>query len=142
MNKQITIREAFTSEEVKHFWKELNAYHIRDIFPDPDSEDRAYFLGNEYRDHMESIHSRSYDRCHYLFFDRDGVEIGFAMPVIYSTEDGKCFLMEFCVYPEFRGNGTGKACAKAFLEWAEEIGAAYTELNCDTTDRIRFWVQP
>lgn len=138
--KHITIREALAAEAIERFWQQLHEYHIRDIFPDPENEDRAYFLDDgQYRAHMESIHSRENDKCHYLFFVRDGQEIGFAMPVIYSTEDGKCFLMEFCVYPEFRGNGTGKACAAAFLEWSETNGAAYCELNCDTQQRQRFW---
>ena len=62
------------------------------------------------------------------------------MPVIYTTEDGKCFLMEFCVYPEFRGNGTGKECAKVLLNWAKENGAFYAELNYGgDIRRERFW---
>ena len=138
MNK-ITIREADTSREVQHFWTELNTYHIRDICPEPDSEDREYFLGEEYRNHMDLLHSREHNKAHYLFFDRDGEEIGFAMAVIYDAEDGKCFLMEFCVYPRFRGNGTGKACAKKFLDWAAENRASYVEINCDTAQRTRFW---
>ena len=142
MNKKenkITIREAVTPTEVEHFWHELHAYHIRDIFPEPQDEDRDYFLSDEYRAHMQKIHDRVDDKCHYLFFDRDGVEIGFAMPVIYNTEDGKCFLMEFCVYPEFRGNGTGKECASVFRDWARNEGAAYVELNVSTSERARFW---
>ena len=31
--------------------------------------------------------------------------------------------MEYCVYPEYRGNGTGKKCAKALLSWAKEHGS-------------------
>ena len=135
----ITIREAAAAREIPHFWEELNAYHIRDIFPDPDSEDREYFLGEEYRNHMELLRTRDHNRAHYLFFGRDGEEIGFAMAVLYDTEDGKCFLMEFCVYPRFRGNGTGKDCAEKFLEWAQKNGATYVEINCEDPRRIRFW---
>ena len=48
--------------------------------------------------------------------------------------------MEFCVYPEYRGNGTGKECAKVLLNWAEENGALYAELNYGGNDRrLRFW---
>lgn len=140
MNQRITIREAGTESEILHFWNELNTYHSQDLFPHPDSrEDLDYFLSTEYREAMEQIHSRERDRCHYLFFDRNGREIGFCMPVIYDTEDHKCFLMEFCVYPRYRGEGTGKACAMVFLQWAADNGAAYTELNCETPERIRFW---
>ena len=62
------------------------------------------------------------------------------MPVIFTSEDGKCFIMEFCVYPEFRGNGAGKACANALLTWAKDNGALYAELNYGSDERRRhFW---
>ena len=140
MENQITIREAFTESDVAVFWEQLHTYHKRDIFPDPNSEDLEYFLGSEYYDHMMKIHSRPQDRCHFLFFHRDGQDIGFAMPVIYTTEDGKCFIMEYCVYPEFRGNGTGQECAGVLLDWAKENGALYAELNHGSNERRRhFW---
>ena len=140
MEHRITIREAVTDADAAAFWEQLRIYFQRDIFPDPEDEDRAYFLSAGYRALMQKIHDRPQDRCRYLFFHRDGQDIGFAMPVIFTTEDGKCFLMEFCVYPAFRGNGTGKACAKALLDWAKENGARYTELNYGSNERrLRFW---
>ena len=140
MENQITIREAVTDNDVAVFWEQLHIYQKRDIFPDPGSEDLEYFLSSEYYDHMMKIHSRPQDRCHFLFFHRDGQDIGFAMPVIYTTEDDKCFIMEFCVYPEFRGNGTGKECARVLLDWAKENGALYAELNHGSNERRQhFW---
>ena len=139
MKKQITIREAVTENDVAAFWEQLHAYHKRDIFPDSDKEDLEYFLGQAYRDHMMNIYGRPQNRCFFLFFHRGGQDIGFAMPVIFTTEDGKCFIMEFCVYPEFRGSSTGHACGEALLSWARERRASYFELNCDTAPRERFW---
>ena len=140
MENQITIREAVTETDVAAFWEQLHTYHKRDIFPDPGSEDLEYFLSSEYYDHMMKIHSRPQDRCYYLFFHRDGQDIGFSMPVIFTSEDGKCFIMEFCVYPEFRGNGTGKECARVLLDWAKDNGALYAELNHGGNQRRRhFW---
>lgn len=140
MNNQITIREAVTEQDIAFFWEQMHIYHKRDIFPNPDDEDRDYFLDDaQYRTDMENIHSREQDRCYYLLFCRGEQKIGFALPVIYSTEDGKCFLMEFCVFPEFRGNGIGSHCAREFLTWANEKGAKYSEINCATTQRQRFW---
>lgn len=140
MKNLITIREACTQSDTASFWEELYTYFKRDIFPNPDDEDLEYFLGGEYREQMQRIHDRSQDRSRYLFFRRDGQDIGFALPVIYTTEDGKCFIMEFCVYPQFRGNGTGKACAKVLLDWAEENGAKYAELNSGGDPRREhFW---
>ena len=141
MKNQITIREAVTEQDIAVFWQQLRIYFIRDIFPNPEDEDREYFLSDtEYRADMQKIHDRPQDRCHYLFFHRNGQDIGFAMPVIFNTEDGKCFIMECCVYPEFRGSGTGKACAAVLIDWARENGALYAELNYGSNERrFRFW---
>lgn len=140
MNNQITIREAVTENDVAAFWEQLHAYYKRDMFPVSDQEELEYFLSSEYCEQMLKINSRPQDRCFFLFFQRDGQDIGFAMPIIFTTEDGKCFIMEFCVYPAFRGNGTGKACARALLEWARERGAHYAELNYGGNQRRRhFW---
>ena len=107
---QIRIREAVTDSDTAAFWEQLYAYFKRDIFPEPEDPDREYFLGGEYREQIQRIHDRAENRCSWLFFSRDGQDIGLAMPVIFPAEDGKCFLMEFCVFPEFRG-GTGRQCA-------------------------------
>jgi GNAT superfamily N-acetyltransferase len=140
MENQITIREAVTENDVAAFWEQLHAYHKRDIFPDSDDDELEYFLGSEYHDRIIEIYSRPKDRCFFLFFRRDGRDIGFAMPVIFTSEDGKCFIMEYCVYPEFRGNGTGRECAGVLLDWAKERGALYAELNCGSSERRRhFW---
>lgn len=140
MENQITIREAVTENDAAAFWEHLHAYHKRDIFMDSDKEELEYFLGSEYHDQMMKIYGRSQERCFFLFFHRGGHDIGFAMPVIFNTENGRCFIMEFCVYPEFRGSGTGKACAGALLDWAKEHGARYAELNYGGKERRRrFW---
>lgn len=140
MESQITIREAAAEADAAAFWEQLHIYFKRDIFTDPEDEDRDYFLGEEYRGNMQTIHDRAADRCYYLFFRRGGQDIGFAMPVIYTSEDGKCFILEFCVYPELRGKGIGERCAEALLDWAKEKGARYFELNYGGDDRrLRFW---
>ena len=71
--------------------------------------------------------------------EREGRDIGFALTALYPSEDGKCFVMEFCVLPEFRGGGTGTACARLLLDWAADRGAQYGELNAADPRRIRFW---
>ena len=115
MKKQISVREAIAENDVKLFWEKLREYFVRDIFPE-DDEDRAYFLGEEYAQAISAAHNREVDKCRYLFFEMCGEIIGFAMPVIYTSEDGKCFIMEFCVFPEFRGNGRGGECAAALMD--------------------------
>lgn len=140
MEIQIIIHEAITENEIATFWEQLQAYYKRDIFPDADDKNLHYFLGRDYYDHVMNIHNRPLDRCFFLFFCRNGQNIGFAMPVIFTTEDGKCFIMEYCIYPEFRGSGAGTKCAVALLNWAKEHGALYAELNYGgDTRRQHFW---
>ena len=140
MEHQITIREAVKENEVAFFWNQLCIYFKRDIFPNQSSEDLEYFLSDEYHAAIQKLHNRTEDRCHYLIFHQNGLDIGLAMPVIYTAEDGKCFIMEFCVFPEFRGNGTGRKCAEVLLNWAKEHSALYEELNSGGDERReRFW---
>ena len=54
MKNQISVREAITAEETARFWRELGAYHDRDIFANAESEEREYFHGSEYREIMET----------------------------------------------------------------------------------------
>ena len=141
MKNQITIREANSKTDTAAFWEQLHSYHERDIFPNPKDESLKHFLNDaEYRAQIEHVHNRPQDNCYYLFFQRNGQDVGFALPVIFTSEDGKCFIMEFCVYPEFRGNGTGRACAAVLLDWAKARGARYAELNYGGDERrLRFW---
>ena len=138
-NQTITIRELTAPNDIARFWEELYAYDQRDLFPDFDEEDRAYFMSQEYRSAIEALHSRETDPLHYLFFQQDGRDIGFTSIVGYLSEDGKFFILEFCVFPEFRGNGTGRACAAALLDWGRQRGAVYFELSANTERRQRFW---
>ena len=138
MDRNITIREALTELDRAVFWEQLRDYFTRDMFPD-DPEELEYFLGEEYREAIEKGHDGPQDRYRYLFFCRQGQDIGFAMPLISDSEEGKCFLMEFGVFPQFRGNGTGMDCARTLLEWTKAEGASCWELNCMGQRRMRFW---
>ena len=82
MIENIVIREAVTEEERSLFWERLRAYFCRDIFPDPEDEDRPYFLGDDYRRTMESLHTRPVHPVHWLVFSRNGQDVGFALAVL------------------------------------------------------------
>ena len=142
MENRITIREAVTENDVAAFWEQLHAYHKRDIFPRFRCKDELEcFLSSEYHDHMMKIYGRPQNRCFFLFFQRDGQDIGFAMPVIFTSEDGKCFIMEYCVYPEFRGQRNRQENAPGRC-WIGQKNTArvYAELNCGGNERRRhFW---
>lgn len=140
MENKITIREAVTENDVAVFWKQLNTYYRRDIFEGFSGENPECLMNSEYHDRVMKINNRLRNGCSFVFFHRNGRDIGFAVPMIFTKEDSRCFIMEFCVYPEFRGIGIGKECAGVLLEWAKERGALYAELNDGDRDRrLRFW---
>lgn len=136
----VSVREAEGDIGTEEFWRRLLQYFAADILPDPDDALRARFLGREYRDQIQRVHDRPADRARYLLFVQDGRDVGLALAVVFDSEDGKCLIMEFCVYPEFWGGGLGHRCARALLDWARLNGAAYAELNYGGDERrLRFW---
>ena len=136
MAEGIEVLECLEAQDAERFWQRLREYFLRDIFP---GEEDCYHCSEEYKKNIEALHERRFNPVRYLFFMRDGQEIGLALSVVYDSEDGKQFILEFCVYPEYRGNGTGAACAAALLAWGREHGAKYAELNCSDERRERFW---
>ena len=139
MENRITVREALPGEETERFRARLLEYRRRDVFTRPDDAAHLEREG-EYFAQMLRLRSREDGRSRFLFFERGGCDIGLALAVIYAGEEGKCFLTDFCVFPEYRGGGTGRECALAFLAFARENGARYFELNCGgDARRLRFW---
>ena len=82
---------------------------------------------------------RSVDRHHMLYFLLDGQRIGAAQYNTYHSEDGKCFVLDFWVFPRYRGNGTGRRCFEALRKYTAADGAKYYEINCDRENAHRFW---
>ena len=139
MENRITVREALPGAETERFRARLLEYRRRDVFTLPDDAAHLEREG-EYFAHMLRLRSREDGRSRFLFFERGGDDIGLALAVIYAGEEGKCFLTDFCVFPEYRGGGTGRECARALLAFARENSARYFELNCGgDARRLRFW---
>lgn len=131
--------EEIPVSELEAFWAEHYRYLTEDGIISSD-EDRAYFQSDEYRlvirDHM----LRETDRHHLVHFMADGQAIGAASYCIYQSEDGKCFILDFWVFPSFRSNGAGHRCFAALQAYTQADGARYYEINCDgRADRLRFW---
>lgn len=121
------------------FWEQHYRYLTQDEIVTDDT-DKAYFQSREYRqvilDHMR----RNTDPHHLIYFVRNQLRIGAASYCTYQSEDGKCFILDFWVFPEFRGNGTGHCCFEALRAYTAQDGALYYEINCDgREDRMRFW---
>lgn len=131
--------EEIPVERTDEFWK----IHIRYLLDDgilTDKEDIRYFQSAEYRDILKAHMLRPVDKHHMVYFVRDGVRIGAAQYNTYQSEDGKCFILDYWVFPEFRGNGTGHQCFEALQRYTKADGARYYELNCTRENSHRFWL--
>ena len=132
------IIEEIPVERINEFWE----IHIKYLVDDgiiSDEEDIAYFTGKEYRGILEDHMIRSTDKQHMVYFCRDGERIGAASYCTYQSEDGKCFILDYWVFPQFRGNGTGHRCFEALEQYTKADGAQYYELNSTKENSIRFW---
>lgn len=130
--------EEIRPEALSEFWDT----HIRYLVEDgiiSDDEDIEYFTGEEYRGIIESHMRRVQNRHHIVYFLRGGQRIGAASYCIYETEGGKCFILDFWIFPAFRGGGTGRRCFAALEAYAKADGARYYELNSEKEASVRFW---
>ena len=130
--------EEIPAEQAGTFW-DLHIRYLADDGIVSDEEDLAYFAGSEYRGILEAHMKRETDRHHLVFFVRDGERIGAASYCTYQSEDGKCFILDFWVFPAFRGNGTGRRCFAALEQYTKANGATYYEINSEKPDSVRFW---
>ena len=133
----ITIEE-IPAERTDEFWTLHMKYLIDDGIIE-DEEDIGYFSGDEYRGIIKDQMKREHDRHHMVFFVQENQRIGAAQYCTYLSEDGKCFILDFWVFPQFRGNGTGHSCFRVFEEYTKAAGAVYYEINSEKEDSVRFW---
>lgn len=125
-------------ERIDEFW----AIHLRYLVDDGiigDEEDIAYFAGEEYRGIIRAHMLRDADRHHMVYFVRTGERIGAAQYNTYQSEDGKCFILDFWVFPPFRGRGTGCLCFEALERYTKADSARYYEINSEKEGSVRFW---
>ena len=130
--------EEIPIEKIDEFWD----IHIKYLVDDgiiSDEEDIAYFTGEEYRGILKDHMTRSTDKQHMVYFCRDGKRIGAASYCTYQSENGKCFILDYWIFPQFRRNGTGHRCFTALEQYTKADGAKYYELNSMKEDSIRFW---
>ena len=130
--------EEIPVERADEFWAIQFQYLVDDGMVVTE-EEKAYFSSPGYRGHLETLMRRRPDQLHMIYFVRDGVRIGASQYCTYKTEDGKCFLISFCLYPEHRCQGLGKRCFAALAEHAGAQGARYFELNTHCRRSMRFW---
>ena len=130
--------EEIPVDRIEDFWEIHFPYLVNDAII-TDEEDLQYFQSGEYRDVIKAHMIRSVDPHHMVYFVCDGKRIGAAQYNTYKSEDGKCFILDFWVFPKFRGNGTGHLCFEALRQYTSLDGAKYYEINCNKENAHRFW---
>lgn len=130
--------EEIPVENIEDFWK----IHMRYLVDDEiilDEEDVEYFSGSEYRDTLLAHMKRDVDKHHMVYFVNNDMRIGAAQYTIYQSEDGKCFILDYWIFPKYRGNWTGHKCFYALERYTKADGASYYELNSEKDNSIHFW---
>jgi len=130
--------EEIPVERIDEFWN----IHIRYLIDDgiiTDEEDIDYFKGEEYREILKNHMIRNIDKQHMIYFVENEQRIGAASYCTYQSEDGKCFILDYWVFPKYRGNGTGHKCFEALEQYTKMDGAKYYEINSTKENSIRFW---
>lgn len=142
---EVTVRPVRAKEEYDAFWKAKYEFFHQDIFPNCDlgaplaQVDKEYFLSQEYRDRIDVLCSRDNDRAYSVFFEMGSSRIGFCLYCTYLSEDGKCFILDFCIFPDYRCRELGKRCFKALKALEGARGATYYALNTHSARSKRFW---
>jgi len=130
--------EEIPVESLDEFWKSHITYLIDDEII-TDEEDIDYFKGEEYREILKNHMLRDVDKQHMIYFVQNEQRIGAASYCTYQSEDGKCFILDYWIFPEYRGNGTGHKCFEALEQYTQMDGAKYYEINSTKENAIRFW---
>ena len=130
--------EEIPLSRIGEFWAIHFPYLVEDGIIE-DEEDREYFGGPDYRDVIAAHMARDEDKHHMVYFVEAGTRVGAAQYCTYQSEDGKCFVLDFWVFPEFRGGGMGHRCFEALEGYTKADGAEYFEINAEKENAVRFW---
>ena len=130
--------EEIPVERINEFW-DIHIKYLTDDEIITDEEDVGYFTGEEYRGIIEDHMKRSKDRHHMVYFTENSIRVGAASYCTYQSEDGKCFILDFWIFPNHRGGGMGHRCFEALERYTKADGARYYEINSSKEDSIRFW---
>jgi GNAT superfamily N-acetyltransferase len=143
MDGKVIRFKLLTEDELDGFWCLHDNYMLDDMIPDSEppmtDEDRAWFFSPQYRTSISELFARERDTLRIAYFYLGNDFAGFIVYVTYETEDGKCFILEFCVEKSLRGIGLGEYVFKRFEHDARLRGAAYFALNASNERNRRFW---
>lgn len=145
MKETLSIRHLTTDYSIKQFWRRKRQYEKEDIFPGntrEEIEDRAYFLSDDYYDQIMNLYripQGGGSGLKFVFFYLNDDYIGFSMYKIYTEEDGKAFILDYCIDKNVRNIGLGHKVWQSFETLLKTEGATYFALNTFGERRERFW---
>lgn len=145
--KGIEIKIVNSDEEFKLFWDMHHEYLNRDIFPNDEiglkvtEEEQKWFSSLEHEEHMHKLFSRDVDRAYPIFLVKEKRVVGFCTYCTYHSEDGKCFIIDYCIIPELRNDSLGTNFFNVIKEIEISKGAKYFELNVSNKRNMRFWMK-
>lgn len=144
---KLELYEVREQEDIDFFWQKRDQYMQEDIIPNCTlgepltDEDKEWFLSEAYKKHIMTLFQREIDPLHILFFIEDKTYMGFAVYVLYESEDGKCFIIDYCMDPKSRNNGKGKCYFQLLEEKFRKEGATYVALNLSNERNEKFWLE-
>ena len=141
MSNDLALSIVKNKADVAAFWKLFDSY-INELSVNislGDDFDLDYFYSDEYRDAIEELRIRDRNPLRILFINKEEEIIGFLMYVTYFDEEGKCFLMEYYIQPNYRNLGYGKSAYLKAENHINDEGALYIELTPTNESNERFW---
>jgi len=140
----ITIKKMTSPQEIDLFWQKKREYEQKDIYPnmelEPDEtleEVKGFFESQEYYDIIMDRHKNS--GMQFAFFYKDEEYLGFTCYIIYTKEDGKAVVLDFCIDEPFRNHGLGAKTYAVLAKTLKEEGGTYAALNTSNSNNRRFW---
>lgn len=146
MENNINLYYVNNNKDVECFWEKRNYYMIKDIIPNCNlgdeitAEDVEWFFSKGYKDHIMKLYERNKDPLYIVFINKDKLNVGFITYIIYNREDGKCFVLDYCIYKQYRDMGIGKIAFNLLEKDFISKGATYIHLNVSNLNNERFWI--
>lgn len=145
MKNRLEFKYVKSIEDIDFFWKKRNEYMLQDVIPNDEygdpltKEDIEWFFSDDYKNHIMHLYKRSVDPLYIIFFYHENINVGFVDFVIYNSEDGKCFIIDYCIYKGYRNDGFGKEAFELIEQEFIRKGATYINLNVSNHRNEHFW---
>lgn len=142
-----SLHQVRNDSDINLFWKwrdRRDRYMRENILPNstftPSTDkDYEWFFSKEYRETIMGAYHRKINPLSIVFLQSGGMNIGFAVYVIYHTEDGKCLIVGFNIDSPYRDRGIGTLFFNMLRKHVEAEKALYFALNLSNEENERFW---